>query len=284
MEEGLSVTKWVYRNKKDERGVVVRNKARLVAQGHRQEEGIDMIVFALRMATEEKPEEFEFANVKTAIQPMRHRTFSPRMRSQAPDNMIVVLWLVLRCLKSHTDDNVADTTNQGHLMLAVPVLVDSIGMINPISCIQPPDSLQLFILWLDTVSNQTVPKLVPARQSLYRYRDVVEQIRQGTVTPFIGLQCGTDIPTRIGVAPSERPSEAQPTPSPAHTSEVPFEPQLDSSPAHTSEVPFEPQLDSSPAHISEVPIEPQTDPSPRPSPTIIPDSNSPKKKGFLVES
>ncbi|GJW46633.1 putative ribonuclease H-like domain-containing protein [Tanacetum coccineum] len=34
-------TKWVFRNKKDQRGVVVRNKARLVAQGHRQEEGID---------------------------------------------------------------------------------------------------------------------------------------------------------------------------------------------------------------------------------------------------
>ncbi|GKF48971.1 putative ribonuclease H-like domain-containing protein, partial [Tanacetum coccineum] len=34
-------TKWVYSNKKDDRGVVVRNKARLVAQGHRQEEGID---------------------------------------------------------------------------------------------------------------------------------------------------------------------------------------------------------------------------------------------------
>ncbi|GJX12472.1 putative ribonuclease H-like domain-containing protein [Tanacetum coccineum] len=33
-------TKWVYRNKKDKIGVVVRNKARLVAQGHRQEEGI----------------------------------------------------------------------------------------------------------------------------------------------------------------------------------------------------------------------------------------------------
>ncbi|GJT54445.1 putative ribonuclease H-like domain-containing protein [Tanacetum coccineum] len=31
----------VYKNKQDERGVVVRNKARLVAQGHRQEEGID---------------------------------------------------------------------------------------------------------------------------------------------------------------------------------------------------------------------------------------------------
>ncbi|GKC57057.1 putative ribonuclease H-like domain-containing protein, partial [Tanacetum coccineum] len=34
-------TKWVYRNKHNERGVVVRNKARLVTQGHRQEEGID---------------------------------------------------------------------------------------------------------------------------------------------------------------------------------------------------------------------------------------------------
>ncbi|GJY55538.1 putative ribonuclease H-like domain-containing protein [Tanacetum coccineum] len=34
-------TKWVYRNKRDERGVVMRNKARLVAQGYTQEEGID---------------------------------------------------------------------------------------------------------------------------------------------------------------------------------------------------------------------------------------------------
>nr|GEV94022.1 hypothetical protein [Tanacetum cinerariifolium] len=33
--------KWVFRNKKDERGIVIRNKARLVAQGHTQEEGID---------------------------------------------------------------------------------------------------------------------------------------------------------------------------------------------------------------------------------------------------
>ncbi|GKD44984.1 putative ribonuclease H-like domain-containing protein, partial [Tanacetum coccineum] len=34
-------TKWVYMNKKDERGVVIRNKARLVAQEYTQEEGID---------------------------------------------------------------------------------------------------------------------------------------------------------------------------------------------------------------------------------------------------
>nr|GFC55454.1 hypothetical protein [Tanacetum cinerariifolium] len=34
-------TKWVLKNKKDERGIVLRNKARLVAQGYTQEEGID---------------------------------------------------------------------------------------------------------------------------------------------------------------------------------------------------------------------------------------------------
>nr|GEW82417.1 hypothetical protein [Tanacetum cinerariifolium] len=34
-------TKWVFRNKKNERGIVVRNKARLVAQGYTHEEGID---------------------------------------------------------------------------------------------------------------------------------------------------------------------------------------------------------------------------------------------------
>ncbi|GJR41038.1 putative ribonuclease H-like domain-containing protein [Tanacetum coccineum] len=34
-------TKWVYRNKKDEKGIVIKNKARLVAQGYTQEEGID---------------------------------------------------------------------------------------------------------------------------------------------------------------------------------------------------------------------------------------------------
>ncbi|GKA43460.1 putative reverse transcriptase domain-containing protein [Tanacetum coccineum] len=41
-------TKWIYRNKKDERGIVVRNKARLVTQGYTQEEGLDYDeVFAL---------------------------------------------------------------------------------------------------------------------------------------------------------------------------------------------------------------------------------------------
>ncbi|GJT43922.1 putative ribonuclease H-like domain-containing protein [Tanacetum coccineum] len=39
--KGAIGTKWVFRNKKDERGIMIRNKARLVAQGYTQEEGID---------------------------------------------------------------------------------------------------------------------------------------------------------------------------------------------------------------------------------------------------
>ncbi|GJT34816.1 retrovirus-related pol polyprotein from transposon TNT 1-94 [Tanacetum coccineum] len=41
MEKWAIGTKWVFRNKKDERGIVIKNKARLVVQGYTQEEGID---------------------------------------------------------------------------------------------------------------------------------------------------------------------------------------------------------------------------------------------------
>ena len=34
-------TRWVFRNKMDENGIIIRNKAKLVAQGFNQEEGID---------------------------------------------------------------------------------------------------------------------------------------------------------------------------------------------------------------------------------------------------
>ncbi|GJV58640.1 putative ribonuclease H-like domain-containing protein [Tanacetum coccineum] len=40
-------TKWVCRNKKDERGIVIKNKARLVAQGYTQKEGFTMMKFLL---------------------------------------------------------------------------------------------------------------------------------------------------------------------------------------------------------------------------------------------
>ena len=34
-------TKWVFRNKMNEQGEVIRNKARLVCKGYSQEEGVD---------------------------------------------------------------------------------------------------------------------------------------------------------------------------------------------------------------------------------------------------
>lgn len=34
-------TKWIFKNKLDENGIIIRNKARLVAQGYNQEGGIN---------------------------------------------------------------------------------------------------------------------------------------------------------------------------------------------------------------------------------------------------
>jgi hypothetical protein len=40
-KQNIGGTKWVFRNKQDEFGVVTRNKARLVAKGYSQVEGLD---------------------------------------------------------------------------------------------------------------------------------------------------------------------------------------------------------------------------------------------------
>nr|GEW70171.1 hypothetical protein [Tanacetum cinerariifolium] len=91
-------TKWVCRNKKDHRGIVIRNKSRLVAQGHRQEEGIyyDEVfahiarIEAIRLRSEQMAyfsvrknivcdilKKFGFSSVKSASTPMEtHKPLS----------------------------------------------------------------------------------------------------------------------------------------------------------------------------------------------------------------
>ncbi|GJX57066.1 hypothetical protein Tco_0286963 [Tanacetum coccineum] len=83
----------------------------------------------------------------------------------------------------------------------------------------------------------------------------------GKVTPLFATMLVQ--PTEDEGAPSKRPSEAQPSPSPTHNSEVPLVSQPDPSPTPTSEV-----------HV-----EPQTDPSPRPSPSTIITASIPESSG-----
>ncbi|GJT47541.1 putative ribonuclease H-like domain-containing protein [Tanacetum coccineum] len=67
--------KIVYMNKKDEKGIVIKNKARLVAQGYTQEEGIDydeVCVSSVQMrqvSVEKKPELAEKGFVIASLGP-----------------------------------------------------------------------------------------------------------------------------------------------------------------------------------------------------------------------
>ncbi|GJR01921.1 putative ribonuclease H-like domain-containing protein [Tanacetum coccineum] len=99
LSHGMKVigTKWVYRNKRDERGVVVRNKARLVAQGYTQE--VVLLVRGKLPNDNCYAKEFTrrnsspFPDFTLCIQPNKTRNSNkpvdPTSHTQKPDRKIV---------------------------------------------------------------------------------------------------------------------------------------------------------------------------------------------------
>ncbi|GJT69255.1 putative ribonuclease H-like domain-containing protein, partial [Tanacetum coccineum] len=106
-------TKWVYRNKKDERGIMIKNKARLVAQGYTQEEGIDYDevfapvarIEAIRTASKAEGgwnfisqdkyvtailKKFHFTDVKTTSTPMKIQ--KPLLKDEDGEEVDVYLY------------------------------------------------------------------------------------------------------------------------------------------------------------------------------------------------
>ncbi|GJY44630.1 putative ribonuclease H-like domain-containing protein [Tanacetum coccineum] len=104
--------KWVFKNKKDERGIVIRNKERLVAQGYTQEEGIDYDeVFALVVRIEAIRLFLAYASFKDfVVYPMDGKsTFIYRKIEEEvyvcqppgfedPDFLIEYTWLKKHCI------------------------------------------------------------------------------------------------------------------------------------------------------------------------------------------
>ncbi|GJX86531.1 putative ribonuclease H-like domain-containing protein [Tanacetum coccineum] len=109
-------TKWVYRNKKDKRGIVIRNKAMLVAQGYTQEEGIDYDemdvksaflygtieeeVYVCQPPGFEDPQfpnkvykKFDFATVKTSITPIE--TNKALLKDEEAEDVDVYLYRLM---------------------------------------------------------------------------------------------------------------------------------------------------------------------------------------------
>nr|GEW38628.1 ribonuclease H-like domain-containing protein [Tanacetum cinerariifolium] len=84
-------TKWVIRNKKDERGIMIRNKARLVAHGHIQEKGIDYDEVFDPVA---RIEAIRLTEVKNASMPME--TQKPLLKDENGEEVDVHMYRYLK--------------------------------------------------------------------------------------------------------------------------------------------------------------------------------------------
>ncbi|GJV83327.1 hypothetical protein Tco_1523225 [Tanacetum coccineum] len=152
-----------YRNKKDERGVVVRNKARLVAQGHRQEEGIDydeeskmanpnwpFVSYSVPHLTRKTTQIVTYSRSKSyrksitrvsiflagTLFPWHCKKQTIVATTTTEQNMYHFIRdtyekKLIQVLKIHTDDNVADLLTKAFDVSRFQFLVVTIGMINP---------------------------------------------------------------------------------------------------------------------------------------------------------
>nr|GFB47410.1 ribonuclease H-like domain, reverse transcriptase, RNA-dependent DNA polymerase [Tanacetum cinerariifolium] len=94
-------TKWILKNKRNARGIVVRNKDKLVAQGYRQEEGInyDEIVYLSVKASLQKSQDkyvkdmlkkFDMESVRTTTTP--YEVPKPKSKDELDDAVNVHLY------------------------------------------------------------------------------------------------------------------------------------------------------------------------------------------------
>ncbi|GJR02492.1 putative ribonuclease H-like domain-containing protein [Tanacetum coccineum] len=141
---------------------------------------------------------------------------------------------LIQVLKIHTDDNVADL-----LTKAFDVSRESLRRVfDGTEALLLPT---LFILWLATGSTDSANLVPIGKHNMVAYlettdgnaefHEIIDFLTRSSIHHALTLFTSMLVqPTEDEGAPSERPSEAQPTPSPPHTSEAPVEPQTDLSP------------------------------------------------------
>ncbi|GJW68131.1 ribonuclease H-like domain-containing protein [Tanacetum coccineum] len=242
-------TKWVYRNKKDEGGVVVINKA-----SHKDLFGPLLIheFYSLSMDVKKCLPLWENCGRGVGHTKVSHLSAVKRnfwvSKGQTPIWVFGILGdsVLGTCINADHGGYFYYIQLRWLLCASVRGLVLWI-LIKSLISLLPTITLSTTMAVLDSCPKHNMVVYLEKTEGNTEFHEIIDFLKRSSIHH----------PLTDEGAPSERPSEAQPTPSPAPTSEVPNEPQTDSSPAQTSEVP----------------IEQQTDLSPRPSPTpIIPDS------------
>ncbi|GJS84685.1 ribonuclease H-like domain-containing protein [Tanacetum coccineum] len=216
-------TKWVYRNKKDERGVVVRNKARL--------EAIRIfLAFASYMGFVvyqiDVKSAFLYGTIEEEVTPKdsSSKCLSRVILGETITGGCQYVLAGDSLLGKQIADHCSYYYYYRHIMFLLQAAVDNGGFLIHV----PKHNM---IAYLETTEGNV------------EFHEIIDFLKRSSIHHALTVQ-----PTQDESASSERPSEALPTPSPAPTSEVPNEPQTDSSPVHTSEVPIEHQSQLSSRH------------------------------------